>query len=795
VKRIINVSLALAGSLSLPVLAQIDAVPATETAVPATPEAAAPIESATPAPQVKTTTTTDDGKIEEVVVTAQRREQKLQDVPVAVTAFSPDQIESRGIDNVADLSALAPGLQISKTTSNSTISQISIRGVTQINPAIYWDPAVGIYVDGVYIGKAQGSVFDVVNLAAVEVLRGPQGTLYGRNTLAGAINLRTQAPTGVFGGSASVEVGNYNSLVQKASVDLPQWGIAKISIGVRSERRDGWVDTTKDSSVDELNNRHNDAFRIAADFDLTDDFKAEYRFDHSNVNQSNNYDQLYRLQPTGVFAPATDSTPAGFLADFYPVLSAYASQQREKRADINAPSYEESKVQGQSITLSYKLDDDNTLKSITGYRRLEWNDSLDLDGSPYDVVFTQRFTDYDQTSEDLQLVGTHGPLSYVAGIYYFGDEGNTNNPQSFFFGGALYDSRYATKTDAWSGYGQLDYKIVQDLTLSAGLRYTNEKKQIDRQFGVSASAADPYFYFIPQGTHASKVFDATTPMVSAAYKINEQLNVYARYAEGFKSGGFNGEYSNTSPPADDPNINIEETKTPFKPEKQKSLEVGAKSTLLDGRALFNVALFHNKLKDLQESTFLGGAQSAAGTVIRNAGEATVYGAELEAVLVLTKGTKLMANYAYLHPKFDRYEDSGVNEADNRAFVHAPKNTFNVVLDSTFYRARWGNARAILDYAYTDSIYTYPYQLDGSNPNAQLAANSKVDAYGILNARIGVGDMRLSDSATGDLFFWVRNLTNEDTASNFIDFGPGFGNLTVANFLDPRTFGVSASVRW
>ena len=359
-KRITHLGLALAGSLSLPALAQTDA-PSTTRTVTDTPAAAAET-------------------IEEVVVTAQRREEKLQDVPLAVTAFSPDQLQSRGIEDVTDLSALAPGLRIAKTPSNNTISQISIRGVTQINPAIYWDPAVGIYVDGVYIGKAQGSVFDVVDLTAVEVLRGPQGTLYGRNTLAGAINLRTRAPSGVFGGSANVEVGNYNSLVQKANLDLPQWGVARVSVGVRSERRDGWVKTERTSAVSELNNRNNDAFRVAADFDFSDRFKAEYRFDASNVNQTNNFDQLYRLEPTGIFAPATDTTPAGFLADFFPVLAGFASQDRQTRADVDAPSFEVSRISGHALTLSYQLDEHNTIKSITGYRRLEWNDSLDLDG-------------------------------------------------------------------------------------------------------------------------------------------------------------------------------------------------------------------------------------------------------------------------------------------------------------------------------------------------------------------------------------------------------------------------------
>lgn len=737
----------------------------------------------------------DDGDVAEVVVTAQRREEKLQDVPVSVTAFSSDQIESRGIGNVADLSALAPGLQISKTPSNTTISQISIRGITQINPAIYWDPAVGIYVDGVYIGKAQGSIFDVVDLAAVEVLRGPQGTLYGRNTLAGAINLRTRAPSGVFGGTASIEMGNYNSLVQKASVDLPQWGIARISIGARSERRDGWVDTARTSSVDQLNNRHNDAIRLAADFDLAPTVRAEYRFDKSNVDQTNNFDQLYRLEPLGLFYPGDDQNPAGPLADFYPVLAAYASQDREKRADIDAPSFEQSRVLGHSLTLSWNIGDNHVLKSITGYRRLEWNDSLDIDGSPYDVVFTQRFTDYDQTSEDLQLIGAQSDFQYVAGIYYFEDDGSTSNPQSLLFGGAQFDSQYATKTAAWAGYGQVDYKPIDPLTLTAGVRYTREKKELDRLLGVRGSSTDPYFYLIPDGTHAEKTFSATTPAASVAWRFNENVNVYARYAEGFKSGGFNGEYSNTSPPQDQPNINVEETQTPFKPEKQKSYEVGAKTTWLDGKALFNVTLFDNKLEDLQASIFLGGAQSAAGTVVRNAGEATVQGIELEFAWQMTRNVQLRGNYAYLDAEYDKFIDGGVNVADNRAFVHAPENSYNLMLDSVLWRADWGKLRGIVDYAYTDSIYTYPYQLEQTNPNAQLASNSEVDAIGIVNARLGFGDVRLSDSATGDLYFWVRNLTDEDEASNFIDFGPGFGNLTVANFVEPRTFGISGQVRW
>ena len=538
-------------------------------------------ESARPAPDSGGPAT----KVEEIVVTAQRREERLQDVPMAVSAFSSDQIEARGIENVSDLNALAPGLQISQTISNTTISQISIRGITQINPAIYWDPAVGVYVDGVYIGKSQGGIFNVVDLERVEVLRGPQGTLYGRNTLAGAINLVTRRPSGVFSGQASLDIGNYNAMVQKVSVDLPQIGNARISLAARSERRDGWVKTDRLSSRQDLNNRANDGFRMAVDYDLSDTLLAEYRFDHSNVDQSNNFTQLYS---------------AGL-----PFLSAFASAERQKRASVDAPSFEQARILGHALTFTQDLSDGLTLKSITGYRRLDWNDSLDLDGSPLDVVVTQRFTDYDQLSQDLQLLGSFDRWNFVGGIYYFGDDGATNNPQRFFgldpVNQALFDSRYATKTDAWSGYGQVDYRPIEPLTLTAGLRYTHEEKQLERAFGISQDPADPFFYLIPEGTSAKETFSATTPMFSAAWQFSDQLNLYARYAEGFKSGGFNGEFS--QPPSGDPAedipaliaLNISETQTPFKPEQSQTFELGFKSVFADGRAQLNAAIFHNQI--------------------------------------------------------------------------------------------------------------------------------------------------------------------------------------------------------
>jgi iron complex outermembrane recepter protein len=262
--------------------------------------------------------------LDTVEVTAMRRKDKLQNVPVAVTAMSEDQVEARRIDRLDDLNSVAPGLQVSRSPSNSTISQLTIRGSSQINPAIYWDPAVGVYLDGVYIGKSQGSIFDIVDLADIEVLRGPQGTLYGRNTIAGTVNFVTRDPSGQFGAHASAEYGNYSNRVFRASVDLPRLWIADIKLAARSERRDGWVKTTPDSSVPELNNRHGDGAVAAVNLDFADFLEGKYRFDWTNINQTNVFDQLYRSDD--------------------PTLADFVHTDRQMEADVNAPSAERSRV-------------------------------------------------------------------------------------------------------------------------------------------------------------------------------------------------------------------------------------------------------------------------------------------------------------------------------------------------------------------------------------------------------------------------------------------------------------------
>ncbi|WP_170228298.1 TonB-dependent receptor [Denitratisoma oestradiolicum] len=733
-----------------------------------------------------------DGGLEEIVVTAQKRAERLQDVPISISAISGSQLENRGIQNVADLSSLAPNLQVSSTPGNASTSQIAIRGSVTHNPALIFDTSVGVYLDGVYLGKSQGSVFDAVDLERVEVLRGPQGTLYGRNTIAGAINLITRKPSGEWTGSVTFDMGNYGAQVIKAGVDLPRLGIMSLSLGYRDEKRDGWVKTNSGSSVGQLNNKDSQNFRLVANFDISRDLKVDYKFDSTKMSQSSALNQLWRadswlyqsspmLQAYGLTQATADLIANGNVAQ-------YASQERKTRASVDGPSYERMNVDGHALTVSYKLNDSNNLKWIASERTMRWADGLDLDGSPLPIAHTQRDSHYKQNSHELQWQGNTERLNYVLGYYTFKDEGFTRNPQQYFNREWDMTSNYGftTKVDAW--FGQLDYKLTDAWTLTGGLRTTEEKKTVDRLqiFGMPAFGMS--IVKVPAGTHAAKTFQSTTPMLSLGYKVNTNLNFYGKYSEGYKSGGFNGESDN-----------VVDVTTAYKPEKVKSLEGGMKSTFADGKAQVNVALFQNKVTDLQIPVFV--ATTGSGSIVQNVGKSTIQGLEFEGMFAPMDGLRLQLGYGYLDAKYKRFMDNGVDQKDNRAFVHAPKHSFNLMADARLAKTSVGTLRGIVDYAYTSSFYLYPYQLatPGStnyNPGYADAAATKIGASGLWNMRLLLSGIPLGhkgDKAEASL--WVRNLTDNKKVNNMIDFGPGFGSLSQAYFTQPRTYGVSLSYKW
>ncbi len=742
----------------------------------------------------------DDG-IGDIVVTAQKRSENVQDVPIAISALGSQFLESRGIDSIDKLGAVAPNVKIERAPASKTISQISIRGSVTINPAITWEPAVGLYLDGVYIAKAQGSIFDVADLERVELLRGPQGTLYGRNALAGAVNLVTRKPSGEAGGSIDLTYGSFNDRRVRGVLDLPKFGPFSVKVAGQYRKRDGLIDLVPNSpsGADRADSIDSGSFMVQLRAELSDAITADYTYDYSKANQDPPFSQLLRVNrngdPRDIFDPASPGYAFG--GAFFP-LNLYTNPNRVETAAINAPAYERSRSYGHALTLTADLGA-ATLKSISAYRDLAWADGLDLDGSPLPVAFTQRITDYHAFSQELQLTGelADGRLNYVLGAFYFDEKAETLNPQTYFGGGVDLQSDYGSNTKALALYAQLDYKLTDALKLSLGGRYTHEKKDVRRFFRVNFDAGSGIFAplvvaNLPYGAIPEAKYNNFSPAATLAWEASDNINVYARFAQGFKSGGFNGETNVFAAPTSACPSGATELCNPYRPEQVDSYEVGVKTKLADGRVIFNVAAFRSEHKDMQLSVFT--ATTGAASIIRNAAGARIQGLEFETVLRPVDGLTINGSLAILDPKYKSFIDGGVDVSNNRAFPHAPKTTASVGFDWAVLSGDWGKLNLYGDLNYVSKYYTFPYPLVTPTRSDQNANSSQSKGRTIVNLRASLADIPLG-GVKAEISGFVRNLAKEADPSNFIDFGPGFGGILLGYFPEPRTFGVTVGVKF
>jgi iron complex outermembrane receptor protein len=745
----------------------------------------------------------------DIVVTAQKRSENIQDVPIAISAVGTAYLESRGIDSIEKLGTIAPNVKIDRGASNKTISQIAIRGSVTNNPAITWEPAVGIYIDGVYIAKGQGSFMDLADLERVEILRGPQGTLYGRNALAGALSLVSKKPSGEAGGSAEISYGNFNEFKARAVIDLPQMGIFSAKFSGQYRKQDGFYDVVPNKvegalgamppQVKDTDNVNTLSFMAQVRAEVSENVTVDYVFDYNNADLRPPSQQLYRVNKNGDPRDIFDPNSANYAGPYFP-LDKYISIGRDRELSIDSDVYEKSKTFGHAVTVTADLGA-ATLKSITAYRDLKWDDSIDIDGSPLPLVNTKRDTDYHAFSQELQLTGQaiNDRLSYVVGAFYFKEKAETDNPQSFFGGSLRMSSNMGSHTEAYALYSQLDYKLTDALKVSLGARYTHEKKDIRRFFSIDYDAAnnilEPFTMIdVGYGDVPDATFENFSPAVTVAYEISPTVNVYGRFARGFKSGGFNGETAiafDPTAPADCP-YGATELCDPYDAETVDSYELGLKTRLLDNRLIFNVAAFNDIHKDIQLSIFR--ANRGTESIVRNAAKARIRGLEFEAVFRPIDILTLNGSLAFLDAKYLNYIDAGVDVSDNRAFMWAPKRTASLAADLRIAEGDWGKFNLYGDLNYLSSFYTFPFALRTSDPSAQNANNTKAPARTVVNLRASISQMKLG-GVDSELSFYVRNLFKENKETNFIDFGASFGGLTVANYLDPRTYGVSLGVKF
>ena len=696
------------------------------------------------------------GMLEEVVVTAQKREESLQDAPIAITAITESTIDDLDIANVVDLAGMAPNVHIINTPSNNTAATIAMRGGTTINPAITWEPTVGMYLDGVYLGKGQGSIFDVADLERVEILRGPQGTLYGRNTLGGAINLISKKPSGA-GTSAKVTLGNYGLKQAQLIADYEVGENIFTKVVLNNKKRGGYVNnaaspyqaaqgvvpntTSSNSELDTINSK-GVKFTIAYEGDKTSVNLSLDKTDQDNVPP---FAQLTNTIPNWSTAFGVGASALTGGLKLWPI-ELFANSDRQGVAHINENTFELSTVEGTSLTIAREMGL-GTLKVIWAKRKTDWDDNLDLDGGPFPIANTSRFTNYSAETLEVQLSGSTDKMEYVVGYYALKDDAYTSNPQSFFGGGTSIVQNYSGDGDSTAIFGQLTYAIAENWDVTVGARSTEEDKVGFKEYVGIISASG-------KGS-----FDDTTGTFILSHDFSENTNLYFKVADGFKAGGFNAESSNPFGAS-----------TPYAPETISSTEFGLKGRYFDNRMMLNVAYFDNEHEDMQISYFTANA-AAASEVINNSAE--ISGLEIETTTLINDSTRLMVNLGTLDSEF-----TGNKVASDGYLLeqvpYSPETTLYVSLEKDY-----GTYRMRLDHSRIAEHPTFPY--NSKDPRSALTT---LDSRGTTDFRLLTEPME-----NLQLNFWIKNLTDKHHRMSSIPFGPGFGQLTLSYFNAPRTIGM------
>ena len=704
--------------------------------------------------------------LEEIIVTAQKQSENIQDIPISITALDEGALMEQGISDISGLDGVAPGLSISKLSSTVTPS-VSLRGLVSSDPVITSEPAVGIYIDGVYIAKSTGSIFDIAALERIEVLRGPQGTLYGKNTIGGAINLVTKQPQGELGGRVTGTLGNDNLYGINAYLDLPSMGTADeglgeimASIAVTSKQRDGFYENTGPAPADELEALDSTGARIALKWIPRDDLEVDYAYDMNRTRNTPAANVLLTVKP---------GTAAETLG-----LDQYIGDGKSDKANVDTSDYEDLDVEGHSLTATWDFDD-FYIKSISSYRTMDYDVVRDLDGTPVLFHANESMIEQDQFSQELQIVGSTDTLDYVAGIYYFDEDVSTNGTARAYIPTpnniiTNYKTDNLSQTsESQAIFGQVSWmppaEVFDDrLKLTLGVRYTEEDKAMKSRnlSSLNPNAIGPL-------VTASETFDNVSMMFSADWIISDSALIYGKFSQGWKAGGFNGR--STEPV---------KLATPYDEETLDAYELGLKSDWLDGQVRVNASVFYTEYNDLQSS--LQNPNNGTETFIENTGEAVMQGGELELLAMLTESLQLSVNYGYIDAEITEFvNEQGVDETDLRIKSYTPANTFNAGARYEFEPSDWGIVTARMDYSFTDEMGT-----------SALRANydqSHVPSRWTVNGRISLSEIPAGND-TVEVSAWVRNITDERNIVNTIDFQSR--GIITAQYGEPRTFGVDVS---
>ena len=711
--------------------------------------AASPALAQTPDQDADPTNTFND----EIIVTAQRRAEAATDVPVALTVLGTDELQTLQVEDTLDLQAFVPNLNLATNTGTANAARIFLRGVGEDESRGAVEPAVGTYIDGVYIGRIVGALFDLVDIEQIEVLRGPQGTLYGRNSNGGAIKVSTLKPTTEgFGGSGRVTYGNYDRFDVKGSVNVPIADVAALRVSGLYKQRDGFFDIIPNGGyagqvVEDVGDLDTLAFRGSLAFDITPDWNvlliADYTDDDSDPIPATVADYTDADGDLFTVEPFPGSTCAGVPAD---ITAPAGPFQFTRPVGCFAGFSNETKSQGVSGTVTGNFGD-LQFQSITAFRRLDDNLSSQI-GFPYSQA-----TDQEQASQEFTLSSDYaGPFNFVTGLYWFKEDLNLDTAFVFPF-------RVTSDTESYAAFGQGEFE-VGDFTLTGGLRYTDESRE---------------FAGINFASGLTNAAEQDTDNLSYTAKVDwapsEGALLYASYSTGFKGAGF-------SPDCFSPTACF----LPVDEEEVRTIEFGLKSNFWDRRMKFNATYFNNSYDDLQIAATVPGL----GFTRFNVEETGIDGFEFDLTFTPTQDFRLSANLGLLDGQYEEVTQAQASALTN-AGASCPGGipTIDCALGLELKNAPdWkANVAALYSLDFAGGAIDFSGNIAWEDDSFSLVANNPPNAESDIPTLINLRAAYRPGNGDWYVALWGKNVTDEEY------YRAATANSQAVYAAEPGTYGI------
>lgn len=717
--------------------------------------------------------------VSDIVVTARRREETLQSVPIAVTALSGEMLADRGYTSITDMEQVAPGLKFtSGGGGNSNAFNAYIRGVGEGDFIVTSDPAVALYIDGIYVARSFGADLGLNDIERIEVLRGPQGSLFGKNTVGGALSVVTRDPDGTPNLNADIRVGSFKSLRFRMNADFPLGEDLSMSVSGLYRRAEGWQKTPGP------NNNLGDENAIAG--------RIKLRWHPAGgpdvILAADGLHQRQRGRPHNTIANNLNAPFPAFSRPFFGPCCEITS---DPDVFVAVSPYNKDDADGLNVSLTATIPvGTGSIKSITAYRTVDALFGRGLNSINPDFVGDFHDEKSRQLSQELQYYNSlfDERVEFLVGLYYFRERSldHTNlfvapglavhpgfpaflqligvpAPPFVFDLNLDFDNRQTTKN--YAAFGNVTVNITDQLALDLGGRYTHEKKH----FYQKALKTQFNIPLIPQAPEYTlqDTWNSFTPKVTLSYEITPTVLTYATYSKGFRSGGFNGR----------PTLFAEIGS--YDPEHLTSWEAGLKSTLLDGRLRFNLAAFTNKYKNQQvQVNTIAGDGITIIAVTDNSGRSHMRGFEVESALQVADWVSIDGALSYLDAGYDEYLSNGVDRS-NLKLRNAPKWTGNIGLNVKGQLGDNMTGRFRVDGSYKSKVF-----IDTLN-TPELSSGD----YWVLNANAGVDwDSGWSLTATAE------NFTDKRAIVGGFDVRAAFG-ITEAYFMPPARYYVTVGYRF